>query len=114
MKRYPYYKRYPSDFFRACIGMTFEQRATYGLLLDLIYEHDDKLAEDDRFIAGLFGLSVKKWNRLKRDLILFGKIAIVDGFIRNPRATNEAIIRRKLSDKNRLNGANFRKFKVVR
>lgn len=113
MKRYPYYRRYPTDFFNACIGMTFEQRAVYSMLLDLIYAHDDMLTEDDRFIAGVMGLSVKRWNARKNELILFGKITRIDGFLRNARATNEAIIRRKLSDKNRVAALTRHRVKVV-
>lgn len=111
--RFPYYKRYPSDFFGGCIGMTFEQKAAYALVLDLIFEYDGKLLEDDRFIAGVLSLSVRRWNSLKRDLVLFGKLQIIDGFIHNRRATNEMIIRRKVAAKNRENASRSRNFKVL-
>lgn len=100
---FPYYKRYPSDFLESCEGMTFEQKGAYSIILDLIYVRDGALIDDARLIAGILNCSVRKWNSLRADLILFGKLRPVDGFLRNDRAEKEVISRRSIAEKNAEN-----------
>lgn len=100
---FPYYKRYPSDFLESCEGMSFEQKGAYSIILDLIYARDGSLIDDPRLIAGILNCSVRKWNALRSDLILFGKLRPVDGFLRNDRAEKEIISRRSIAEKNAEN-----------
>ena len=85
----PYYKRYPRDFFEGTLGMSFELKAAYGLVLDLIYIHGTKLPDDQRFIAGQLNVSVRKWNYIRSELIRTDKIQLISGFISNYRAVIE-------------------------
>lgn len=107
---YPYYKRFPRDFFEGTIGMPFEVKAAYGLLLDLIFIRDGKLPDDARFIAGHLGLSVRKWNLIRQKLLTWpnpdgsvGKIKADRGIISNSRADNLTIERRSSRDNHEIN-----------
>ncbi len=95
----PYYKRFPRDLLEGTAGMPFEEKAAYALLLDLIYLHNGRLADDPRFIGGLLGLSVRKWKTIRAALIERGKIIAQDGIISNFRADKELEIQRSYQDK---------------
>ena len=106
MNGLPYYPRYPRDFFDGTAGMCFEDKAAYGLVLDLIYMMGERgLPDDPHFIAGHLGMSVRKWNTVKGRLIAMGKLYLVDGIISNKRADNVKIIQRKYQDKQSENRA---------
>lgn len=95
----PYYKAYPRDFFEGTVGMPFELKSAYRLTLDLIYMQDGKLPDDSRYISGLLGCSVRKWNSIRKQLIEGGKISANLGVISNFRADKELIMSRTLRDK---------------
>lgn len=95
----PYYKRYPRDFFEGTIGMSFEVKSAYGLLLDLIYMRNGNLPDDARYIAGNLGCSVRKWNAIREQLISLGKISCDNGIISNFRADYLLEETRKYRDK---------------
>ena len=80
----PWYKREPQAFFEATIGMSFEDKAAYGLILDLIYARWDRFPDDPRYISGQLGLSVRKWNAIRSSLIEQGKLIAADGALENP------------------------------
>lgn len=82
----PYYKRFPRDFMEGTIGLSFEEKGAYGLVLDLIYMRDGRLPDDPRYIAGHLGCSVRKWNTIRAALIQAGKLVVRDGVISNSRA----------------------------
>lgn len=82
MSGLPYYPRYPRDFLEATAGMPFELKGAFALLLDLIYMMGDRgLPDEPRFIAGQLGMSVKKWNGLRQQLLDAGKIHAEDGVV---------------------------------
>ena len=85
----PWYKREPQAFFEATIGMRFEDKAAYGLILDLIYARWDRLPDDPRYISGQLGLSVRKWNSIRSSLIEQGKLTAADGILKNARASKQ-------------------------
>lgn len=99
MNGLPYYKAYPRDFIEGTIGMTFEEKGAYRLVLDLIYMQDGNLPDDAKYISGLLGCSVRKWNSLRQRLLDLGKIQAVDGVISNFRACKELESTRTLQDK---------------
>lgn len=99
----PYYKRYPRDFIEGTIGMPFELKAAYSVVLDLIYMQGGELPDDPRYISGLLGLSVRKWNSIRKDLIAVGKIQVNGEFLTNYRAVIELESLGKLQDKQREN-----------
>ena len=95
----PYYPRYPRDFIEGTIGMPFEEKAAYSLVLDLIYMRNGQLPDDGRYIAGLLGLSVRKWNALREKLLRREKLQAIDGYLTNYRAITELKKLRKFSEK---------------
>ena len=94
---YPFYKAYPGDFFRATVGMAPELKGYYRMLIDLIYMHDGRLSDSNRYISGMFGCTPNKVAYIKRELLKAGKITIQDGAILNERATEEVEKRENLS-----------------
>ena len=72
----PYYKRYPRDFLEGTIGLSFEEKGAYAIVLDLIYMRDGGLPDDGRYIAGQLGCSVRMWSKIKTALIEKGKISV--------------------------------------
>lgn len=103
MNGLPYYKAYPRDFIEGTIGMSFEVKAAYRLVLDLIYMQGGKLPDEPRYISGLLGLSVKKWNDLRRQLLDAGKLVVSGDFLTNYRAEKELEILRSFQDKQSKN-----------
>lgn len=114
MNGLPYYKAYPRDFIEGTIGMDFETKAAYRLVLDLIYMQGGALPDDARYISGLLGCSVKKWNSLREALILAGKIEVRNGVLGNLRADKELETLGKFQDKQRENRARPNKIKAVK
>ncbi|GEM_PF-1905850 len=96
MNGLPYYKAYPRDFIEGTIGMTFELKAAYRLVLDLIYMQGGNLPDDARYISGLMGCTVRKWNALRGELVSLGKIEVNGEFLTNERAIIELETLRKL------------------
>lgn len=114
MNGLPYYKRYPRDFIEGTVGMPFEIKAAYGLLLDLIYMQGGQLPDNDRYIAGLLGLSVRKWNGIRLELISRGKISVNGASISNYRAIIELETLRSHQDKQSENARQPMKNKGLR
>jgi uncharacterized protein YdaU (DUF1376 family) len=85
----PYYKAYPRDFIEGTIGMSLELKGAYRVLLDLIYMQSGFLRDDARYISGLLGCSVRKWESIRVQLICAGKIQLEKGKITNSRARLE-------------------------
>jgi len=82
----PYYKRFPRDFLDGTIGMSLEEKGAYAIVLDLIFMRDGRLEDNDQYLAGQLGCSVRKWRTIKDVLVVRGKIAVVEGKISNSRA----------------------------
>lgn len=103
MNGLPYYKRYPRDFIEGTQGMPFELKGAYSLLLDLIYIQSGHLPDDPRYIAGLLGVSVRKWKGIREALIDAGKLAVTGGCLTNYRALIELESLSKFQDKQSQN-----------
>lgn len=109
MNGLPYYKRYPRDLFEGTLGMSFELKAAYSLVLDLIYMQSGQLPDDARYIAGLLNVSVRRWNSMRSELIEKGKIQVIGEFLTNYRAVSELESLSKFQDKQRENASGPRK-----
>ncbi|MBI1234746.1 MAG: DUF1376 domain-containing protein [Alphaproteobacteria bacterium] len=109
MNGLPYYRAFPRDFIEGTVGMSFEEKAAYRLVLDLIYMQNGRLPDDARYISGLLGCSVRKWNALRETLIEKGKIYAKDGIISNLRADKELETTETLREKKRENASGPRK-----
>lgn len=105
----PYYKRFPRDFLDGTIGLSLETKGAYGIVLDLIYMRDGRLADDARYIAGQLGCSVRKWSAIREELIARGKLICDLGFISNFRADYLLEDTRKYQDKQAENRAGVSK-----
>ena len=84
-----WYKRNPADALSGMMELNLEQKGAYNTVLDLIYVRDGDLRDEDAFIARACGCNVRRWRRLKAELVERGKLQIRDGNIHNERATVE-------------------------
>ena len=114
MNGLPYYKAYPRDFFEGTRSLSFEVKAAYRLLLDLIYMHNGTLDDDPRFIAGSLGCSVRAWNNYRATLLAAGKIRCENGIISNFRADKELESSRSFQKKQRQNGRQPKQINALR
>jgi uncharacterized protein YdaU (DUF1376 family) len=96
----PYYKAYPRDFIEGTIGMSFELKGAYRLVLDLIYMQNGRLPDDARYISGQLGCTVRAWNGYRAKLIEMGKLRAENGVISNFRANLELDKLAEISRKN--------------
>lgn len=87
--RLAYYKAYPRDFVEGTIGMPFEIKCAYRVVLDLIYMQSGKLPDDARYISGLLGCSIRKWKSIRLALIEADKLQVSGEFLTNYRAVSE-------------------------
>ena len=99
MNGLPYYKAYPRDFIEGTVGMSFELKAAYRLVLDLVYMQGGDLPDNSRYIAGLLGCSVRKWNGFRDELLSLGKLRVSGEFLTNDRAVIELESLRKVQEK---------------
>jgi uncharacterized protein YdaU (DUF1376 family) len=60
------------------LSLTLEERGAYNTLLDLIYSRAGPIPDDERWLAGWMGCSVKKWRLLRSTLLVKGKIHETD------------------------------------
>lgn len=111
MNGLPYYKAYPRDFIEGTIGMPFEVKCAYRVVLDLIYMQGGYLPDDPRYISGLLGCSIRKWKSIREQLLEAGKVKVSDEFLTNDRAITELETLAKLQDNQRKKAANQRKNK---
>lgn len=111
MNGLPYYKAYPRDFIEGTIGMPFELKGAYRLLLDLIYMQGGHLPDDSRYISGLLGCSARAWNGYRLALIGLGKITVENEIISNFRASLEVDNLKIIQEKQRENGSKPKKNK---
>ena len=84
-----WYKRNPAKALSGMMVLTLEERGAYNTILDLIYDHDDNLIDDDNFLAGWMRCDMRVWRRIKSRLIELDKIVIENGRLTNFRATTE-------------------------
>jgi uncharacterized protein YdaU (DUF1376 family) len=110
----PYYKRFPRDFLEGTIGLSFEVKGAYAIVLDLIYMRDGRLPDDARYISGQLGCSVRKWTAILAELVQAGKLQVVGGIISNFRADYLTEESRKYQDKQAEIAGNPRKNKPLR
>lgn len=95
MNGLPYYKAYPRDFIEGTIGMSFELKGAYRLILDLIYMQGGRLPDDAKYVSGVLGCSARKWNALRNELIALGKIVVSAGHINSETVTAWIVQARK-------------------
>jgi len=86
-----WYKRCGLDFIHGTMMLTLEEKGAYSLCLDLIYDRGGPIPDDARWIAGVCGVSTRKWNAIRERLISLGKISVENGLLSNSRADFEML-----------------------
>lgn len=89
MSRRPWYKRYGGDVVLGTMDLTLEEKGAYSICLDLIYDRGGPIPDDRRWLAGVCGVSVRKWGAIRDRLIEAGKLEVRDGRLANRRADRE-------------------------
>lgn len=101
----PWYKRYGGDFVLGTMSLSLEEKGAYSLCLDLIYDRGAPIPDDARWLAGVCGVSLRKWSALRDRLIATGKLIASDGHLSNDRAEKEIENALETSRKHAENGA---------
>lgn len=86
MGKIAWYKRDPRAALTGMMELTLEERGAYNTILDLIYDREGDVPDDDRFIAGWCRCDVRVWKRIKARLVDLGKLYVEAGKLRNERA----------------------------
>lgn len=86
-----WYKRCGADFIHGTMMLTLEEKGAYSLCLDLIYDRGGPIPDDARWLSGVCGVSIRKWNAIRERLVSLGKLTAVDGLISNVRADLEIV-----------------------
>ena len=89
MTRHLWYKRDGAAFIEGTMGLTLEEKGAYSLCLDLIYTNGGPIRDDARWLAGVCGVSIRKWNRIRAALVAGGKLFEQGGRLMNARAAAE-------------------------
>ena len=72
-----WYKRCGADFIHGTMMLTLEEKGAYSLCLDLIYDRGAPIPDDARWLSGVCGVSMRKWNALRNRLIELGTAVFV-------------------------------------
>ena len=91
------------------------------MVLDLIYDRQGPIPDDPKWIAGVCGCSVRKWNVIRLKLLKDGKLIDLGGTLSNKRAMKEIETSSETSRKLAENGAkggykkaeNYRGFRKI-
>jgi len=86
-----WYKRCGADFIHGTMMLTLEEKGAYSLCLDLIYDRAGPIPDDARWLAGVCGVSLRKWSAIRERLISLGKLFVEGDKIFNSRAGLELV-----------------------
>lgn len=104
MSAKPWHRRYHSDALAGMLSLTLEERGAYQTCLDLIYDRQGPIPDNDRLLAGYMGCSIRKWKALRERLLMLGKLIARDGMLTNARAEKEIENDAKTARKHAENG----------
>lgn len=106
MNRRPYHRRYHSDALTGYMSLTLEERGAYTTILDMLYDCWEPVVDNERYLAGCMGCSVRKYRSVRDALIEKGKIYLTDdNRISNSRFEKERENDAKFSRKQSENGS---------
>jgi uncharacterized protein YdaU (DUF1376 family) len=86
-----WYKRCGADFIHGTMMLSLEEKGAYSLCLDLIYDRGGPIPDDARWLSGVCGVSIRKWNAIRERLVTLGKISAENGLLSNSRAALELV-----------------------
>lgn len=103
MSARPYHRRFHSDALAGFMSLNLEERGAYQTLLDMMYDRQGPVLDNERLLAGYMQVSIRRWRALRETLIQKGKIFVTrDGQLYNSRAKkeieNDAKTARKLAE----------------
>jgi len=75
----PYHKRYHSDALAGFMSLSLEERGAYQTLLDMMYDRQGPILDNERLLAGYMQVSIRRWRALRETLIAKGKIFVTTG-----------------------------------
>lgn len=86
-----WYKRCGADFIHGTMMLTLEEKGAYSLCLDLIYDRGGPIPDDARWLSGVCGVSIRKWNAIRERLLSLGKLVSNGEHLSNRRADLEIL-----------------------
>jgi uncharacterized protein YdaU (DUF1376 family) len=86
-----WYKRCGADFIHGTMMLTLEEKGAYSLCLDLIYDRGGPIPDDARWLSGVCGVSIRKWNAIRQRLLDLGKLSAGHDMLSNARADLELV-----------------------
>lgn len=86
-----WYKRCGADFIHGTMMLSLEEKGAYSLCLDLIYDRGAPIPDDARWLSGVCGVSIRKWNSIRERLIGLGKLVAENDLLSNRRADFELV-----------------------
>lgn len=86
-----WYKRCGADFIHGTMMLTLEEKGAYSLCLDLIYDRGGPIPDEPRWLAGVCGVSLRKWAAIRDRLLSLGKIVSDGEHLSNSRADLEMV-----------------------
>lgn len=110
----PWYKRFGADFIHGSLGLSLEEKGAYSICLDLIYDRGGPIPDDARWLAAVCGITVRKWQGIRSQLIAKEKLVLRRDGLSNARAEKEIELAGKLAEKHAENGAKGGKSRSLR
>lgn len=88
-----FYKMDPADWDNGTANLTLEEEAAYLRIVNSMHKHKAPVPNNDRVLAGMFRVSMRKARALVASLVEAGKLSIEDGYISNERAASDLVRR---------------------
>lgn len=96
---------YADDWLTGTLELTAEQRGVYITLCALYWSKQGRVPENDRWLAGMCNMSMRKWRKIKDELVQARKVVFIDGLLHQQRASITLGNALKVKDAARLKGA---------
>ena len=93
-----YFKCYPSDFLQGVLGLEPDQIAVYTVILMLIYDRGEPIADDSRSLSWRCRMDVRRFKNVVDSLVEDGKLTRRDGLLSNLRAEKVISYRRDVAE----------------
>jgi uncharacterized protein YdaU (DUF1376 family) len=82
-----------ADYIAGTQAMTPEQEGIYMRFLVRLYDRGKPFPDDDRFMSAMMNLDIRRWKRIKNELVEFGKILVKSSGLTNHRFEKERLKR---------------------
>ncbi len=96
-----------SDYITGTQGMSPDQEGVYMRFLVRLYDRGQAFPDDDKMMSLVMSLDIRRWKRIKNELISFGKILVRNACLTNARFERE---KKKRAEDLRKQAENTRKY----